>query len=349
MGITIQHQNPETLVKEKVKEYVQNNQPFTSLQISNAIKKDGVHIRHRDISKIVRDAYDYYVLPNYAYERSIIDVETTEWDESVKQEKPIKTEAYLYHPFKYNPDQYTLKTLVALPIKDDKDEDESKSDDKDANIASSPVMPPAQPVDDKDDKKMLNHSFTQLINMEAQEYMLDGVFSYKAKARSKGLLLISAPRLAVKSLQDKNFDLKVSHKKIKYDVIEEKSVVNYTSIGEISVWKVLIEMADLQDDEIWVHMEDDRIVLDNIHPMYKKFKRSYLDKIVSFVVETPTSKTAAVQSVVLKINDIKKTKEGNFICSGFNFKHHDGEVELENTGRNYRFDRIYEDSIKILL
>jgi len=334
MGITIQKVDIEGLVKAKIENYVSSSMPFTALEISNEIKKDGYHIRHREISGIVRDAYNYYVYPSHNYERSLIDVQATDWDEEKQANEQVQTEAYLYHPINYDPENYDLRTLVALPVNDPqtpKNYQPDQIDDGDTLLAS------------------MKHDYVNLFDFTLPEYNLDDIYSYKARKRSQGKLLISPVKLVLRSLTKQNFDLKITNKCVQLNVIEEKSAVNYTAIGEISIWKVILEMADLQDDTIWVHLSADGITIDNLHPIAKKFKRDHVGKITSFVAETPTSKKAAVQSVVLKINAVRKTLEGKYLCNGYNFKLVDGAVELEDTGRSYRLDRIFEDSVKILM
>lgn len=97
-------------VSTVIGELMANEESFTSLDVSNIIKRDyAPHERHRDVAKIVREfwassQFDQSEEDPY-YERSLI---------TVTLENGGSAQAFLYHAEGVNPDSYDARTQVAL-------------------------------------------------------------------------------------------------------------------------------------------------------------------------------------------------------------------------------------------
>lgn len=79
---------------------------FTSLDISNLVKREGLSVRHRDVASTVRDLYDNGFMDSYSYERTTIDVTLANGSSS---------KAFLYHHCMTSPDTYNRRSQVAIP------------------------------------------------------------------------------------------------------------------------------------------------------------------------------------------------------------------------------------------
>ncbi len=92
-------------MKELIKEYIarsfQKNELFTSVNISNNIKRDGVWVRNRDVAKELRNTY----LP-VMYQKTTIDVNNGQ------------NKATLYHPLGTPADDYTDNNIEAISYKE---------------------------------------------------------------------------------------------------------------------------------------------------------------------------------------------------------------------------------------
>jgi hypothetical protein len=89
-------------IKAKVEEFVKKNKMFTSMDIANGIKRDGVWVRNREVRDWLRDAVSSEPLLLGAYTNTLIDICSG------------AAQATLYYPLYGNPDMYTGNDQVAL-------------------------------------------------------------------------------------------------------------------------------------------------------------------------------------------------------------------------------------------
>jgi hypothetical protein len=64
------------LVEGEVEAKMRAKEPFTALDVSNALKAQNFPVRHREVAAVVRDIYDSGAMAHYEYERRMIDVVT---------------------------------------------------------------------------------------------------------------------------------------------------------------------------------------------------------------------------------------------------------------------------------
>lgn len=103
---------------------------FTALDVSNAVKEALPDVRHREVSPLVRDAFDRGAMG--AYDQTLIDV--TAGDK--------KVQAYLYHLSSQSPDLYDEKMRSQLAKPPNKGGDKKVTDASikdDTERASVPV------------------------------------------------------------------------------------------------------------------------------------------------------------------------------------------------------------------
>src|SRR5690554_4146086 len=77
------------------------------------------------------------------------------------------------------------------------------------------------------------------------------------------------------------------------------------------------------------------------------------EPIVSFSVNTPSSEVEDTQSPILKLLDIKHTKDNKYLLIGYNLNRLPKEYSKEGVNsntlvRSYRLDRIQPSSFRIL-
>ena len=93
------------IIEKKVEEYVSRDEMFTSIDIGNAIKRDGTWVKNREVAAWLRSHVDdTNVLPDY--ERDTIPVNGG------------NAQAALYYPSWKNPDDYTERDQKALKPSD---------------------------------------------------------------------------------------------------------------------------------------------------------------------------------------------------------------------------------------
>jgi hypothetical protein len=95
------------LVEQTVMAKMQAREPFTALDISNALKANRYAVRHGDVSEIVRDIFGSGAMGFYDYDRSLIDVVT---EGGSKQ-----TQAFLYCHAEVRGRMYQRRDQDALP------------------------------------------------------------------------------------------------------------------------------------------------------------------------------------------------------------------------------------------
>lgn len=101
--------NLEKVVEKVVESFIDKRWPFTALDISNGVKKeDGAEaVRHRDVAPVVRNIFMAGLMTN-SYEQDLIDVTLPNGD---------KRNAYLYHHWSTDCDNYTNRTQQAVAPK----------------------------------------------------------------------------------------------------------------------------------------------------------------------------------------------------------------------------------------
>lgn len=88
--------NDDLIIQAKVNDFVDREEGFTSVDIANAIKKDGAWIRNRVVAVWLRNNFDVE-----DYERTMVDVGSGR-------------QAFLYHPDFYDSANYTGQDQKAL-------------------------------------------------------------------------------------------------------------------------------------------------------------------------------------------------------------------------------------------
>ena len=94
------------LVNDAVADFCDNLEPFTSLDISNAVKLKGVLVRHREVAPVVRELFAKGTMGTYGYDRELI---------GVKLPGGGTADAYLYHHATVPASAYDNRAQVALP------------------------------------------------------------------------------------------------------------------------------------------------------------------------------------------------------------------------------------------
>jgi len=89
-------------IKAKVEELVKKNKMFTSMDVANGIKRDGVWVRNREVRDWLRDAVSSEPLLLGAYTHTLIDI------------CGGAAQATLYYPLYSDPDKYSGTDQVAL-------------------------------------------------------------------------------------------------------------------------------------------------------------------------------------------------------------------------------------------
>jgi len=112
-------------IQAKVEEFVNDEEAFTSVDIANAIKRDGTWIRNRVVAAWLRDKF-FQIIIGGSYSQTMI---------SVGQGK----QANLYHPYFFDKNNYT-----------DKDQNALNPDDFNAIHPNTPVTPSTSVSDDSD-------------------------------------------------------------------------------------------------------------------------------------------------------------------------------------------------------
>jgi hypothetical protein len=124
MCISQRRHGKETL--DIIHSLCEDRKPFTGLDVSNALKKKGVRVRHCEIAPLVREAYDDGEMIGYV--RGLIDVHLR--DGKVAQ-------AYLYHHNTTKSDDYDERHQVALFL--GKKTDKSATNPTSKRLGVSPV------------------------------------------------------------------------------------------------------------------------------------------------------------------------------------------------------------------
>jgi len=97
------------IVEGAVEARMRAKEPFTALDISNALKGQNYPVRHREVSTVVRDIYDSGAMAHYEYERKMIDVRTD------GGQKRAQAWLYLHDEHKDRDYSTTLRAQDALP------------------------------------------------------------------------------------------------------------------------------------------------------------------------------------------------------------------------------------------
>ena len=91
----------EATIKAKVQDFTARHEMFTSVDISNAIKSDGIWIKNREVAEWLRTNFsDVSLFGDY--------------QQTVIQVCGDKAEAALYHPLMTDPNIYTNRDQRAL-------------------------------------------------------------------------------------------------------------------------------------------------------------------------------------------------------------------------------------------
>jgi len=318
--------NLEDKVKQEIEYFTDIQEPFTALQISNSLKQKGEDIRHRDISGIVRKLYSYFYIG--IYESSEISVNAEIIDDDTNQLTSINTKTFLYHPLGFDLNNYDTRNLRAIKPKNL----DLKIDATDTDQNATQTL--------NDEKFILEEDANKLFINE------DNSKSYQATILKEGAILISFAKLQEMNHETNSFNFAIYPGMIFLKKAMKNGVLTTSSRG-LRIRKSMLNMVELNDG-VWIHMYEDKIVINNLHPIVMSWEK-YKEKLISFKVETPTSNNEEdVQTVVLKVEGFKKSKDGNYLVIGKNLKRIDDKNSLDLTLRNYRFDRIFKDSVKEL-
>jgi len=106
--------NPNVVaaIEKIVLAFAKDGKMFTALDVSNTVKEQGHHVRHRDIAPVVRDIYEGGALSHFNYERSLIDVTL---------EDGTSTQTFLYYKQGADTNQYFARSQKAIDIYSDDD------------------------------------------------------------------------------------------------------------------------------------------------------------------------------------------------------------------------------------
>lgn len=317
-------------VKEVVEEFVNNNEAFTALQVSNKLKEKGEDVRHTEIATIVRAVYESNsdgVFDIYIKTDILVDVEEAD---IFGNKQSFKRTANLYHSPLFNVDDYKSTNLKALsPV--------HHTGTPPPQTVMTPVTPPPvvsiQPV--KSTRK-------EDIVVTA----LDVDFSsYETDIQAKGIVEISGHSLSEKFLFGKEFNISLYPERIIL-FSSNHGIRKQNNRDRLGVKKTELQATGLtygSAGKVWVHIFKDRIEVNLLNAEAMKLKQ-YRDKIISFKVDTPTS-DEKTQTVLLKVDSVSKTGQGDFLVSGHNMKKL-GDFDVDKTIRSYRVDRIYMDTLK---
>lgn len=94
-----------TLATDAMETKMNAGEPFTALDISNALKAKNLPVRHREVSAVVRGLYAGGGMTAFGYVRDLIYVSTPDGS----------AQAYLYRHGTQTPSDYTLDAQDALP------------------------------------------------------------------------------------------------------------------------------------------------------------------------------------------------------------------------------------------
>ena len=115
--------NLQDETKKVIANFISKGWPFTSLDISNIIKKedDGGTVRHRDVAPVVRQLFATGLIIQNGYEQELIDVTLPSGD---------KRKAYLYHHWSTDTSAYTNRCQEPIVPKSlrKKDDDVTSGD-----------------------------------------------------------------------------------------------------------------------------------------------------------------------------------------------------------------------------
>ena len=113
--------NIKEIVEEIIDGFVDEFKPFTSLDISNAVKSAGHPFRHREVAAIVRDLWFYSnYLSNHEYDKTNI---------VVRLSNGRSATAYLYHHETVDPGEYVSRSQTAAVVpRTDQDTPETTQD-----------------------------------------------------------------------------------------------------------------------------------------------------------------------------------------------------------------------------
>jgi len=327
-------------IKDIMEKYVDALEPFTALQISNDLKKNGENIRHREVSGIIRDSYNYYFAG--VYERTSIDVEAEILNDNGQLEI-FKTQALLYHPSGFDPKDYDKRELRAI------NNDQSKND---TNVdLTDDVADNDNSADTLSDDNIVRYDLSsndgEVISND------DGGISFENNIVKDGTVTIYETKLNLTSFNDiDEFNLLIYPKMIFLKKASKNGVMTFSeSKGKkiLRIRKSILELAGItkeSQDKVWIHMYDDQIVLNSLHPVVMSWEK-YKNKVVTFKVDTPESDSGVTeQTVVLKIDGFKQSKKGDFLVYGRNLKRIDDKHSVDNVHRQYRFERIHADTVE---
>lgn len=206
------------LVKDVMSEFYNDCKSFTSLDISNEVKKrSNDYIRHRDVSVLVRQLFSE--LDFLDYEKELITVNLSS-DKSVK--------AFLYRYVVSNPDDYITRSLKPSPPKQNTNSGGSSSDQYDSMTYA---MLKKQKADGRLEvpKTLINASKwnsgdTIYISIKKPSVILTSVFStcfYKTKVDEWNRLRIPASVMKRAELDDRDHEYLIEMKSDDEIVINE--------------------------------------------------------------------------------------------------------------------------------
>lgn len=97
--------NLQDTVLETIESLCEDLEPFTSLDVSNAVKQAGNKVRHREVARFLRSAFDDGELEQHGYTRQLIDVTLANGQ---------KAQTWLYRHQTVSADSYNSRDQVAL-------------------------------------------------------------------------------------------------------------------------------------------------------------------------------------------------------------------------------------------
>ena len=95
------------VVEQAVWEAMQSGESFTSLDISNSLKRQRFPLRHRDSAEVIRMIYDTGAMNSCGYLRELIQVQANGREE-------VAT-AWLYRHESVDPNEYQDREQIELP------------------------------------------------------------------------------------------------------------------------------------------------------------------------------------------------------------------------------------------
>lgn len=127
---TEEKMDAKTKTLDIIAEFCQNLESFTSLDISNKAKTEGVVARHREIAELVRAAFADGEMDTFGYVRDLIDVTIP---------GGLNAQTYLYHHTTIPVDDYRNRAQIAI-------RPQAQQPAPAQPALATPPLPPAAPV-----------------------------------------------------------------------------------------------------------------------------------------------------------------------------------------------------------